>query len=71
VMPTKLKKPRTCYRCAAFVYYTDRPSVCESGYAVVEHLPHAFRPGGPCPKPTTIKEFMKTPKKWEVADGHG
>lgn len=66
-----LKMYRTCNNCRAMFRGSCRSSdKCELGYNLKKQQ-GAFGfsvgyPGEPCPKPTTYKELLDSPKKWEL-----
>lgn len=66
-----IKRYRTCERCKAmFRGWCGDSDTCELGYDL-ELRRGAFGlsvgyPGEPCPKPTTNKEWLDSPGKWEL-----
>ena len=65
-----LKQYRTCERCKSmFRGMCGSPDHCELGYDLKwKKGTFGLRigyPGEPCPKPTTNKEWLDSPAKWE------
>lgn len=65
-----LKRHRTCNRCRAMYRGScGHSDTCELGYDL-EMRRGMFGswgyPGEPCPKPTTYKELLDSPRKWEL-----
>ena len=67
----RLGKHRNCNRCKAMLLGScGKQDRCELGYELDQRKgPFGISigyPGEPCPKPTTYKEWLDSPAKWEI-----